>query len=447
MPKSSTTNPSDVITNVYARWVLDSRANPTIEVEVYSKSGEIGQAIVPSGASTGTYEALELRDGNKSKFHGKGVKKAINNINVKIRQAIKGQSPFDQNALDEILLEADGTPNKSNLGGNAILGVSLATAHLAAKIKKIPLYEWIRECATTSSNQWILPVPMANVINGGVHAGNQLAIQEFMILPIGANDFREAVRMISEVYHTLKQLLKDKYGKDAVNVGDEGGFAPPVETTEKAMEALVRAIEESGYGLKTDFYLGVDAAANEFQVAPNKYSIDGKAFTSQELIDYYVNLVRMFPLISIEDPFHEDDFGSFSSLVKKVGNRVQIVGDDLTVTNPTRIQRALDENAMTALLLKVNQIGTLSEAIKAANMCLQNQPKGKGVIVSHRSGETEDTTISHLVVGLSAGQIKTGAPARGERTAKYNELIRISDRLDDKAVYAGINFQTPWKIQ
>ncbi|MHA1713222.1 MAG: phosphopyruvate hydratase [Candidatus Ranarchaeia archaeon] len=435
-----------IITEAFGRVVLDSRGNPTLEAVLSSSTGHKGRAIVPSGASTGTYEAIELRDNDKSRFHGKGVKKALANVNVTIARHVKGQSPFKQEQIDRLLIELDGTKNKSKLGGNAILAVSLANAYLAANIKGMHLYEYLGSPFHQDKQKWLLPVPLSNIINGGVHAGNRLAIQEFMIMPVGAQSFFEAVRMVSEVYHTLKQLLKDKYGKNATNVGDEGGFAPPINYTRDALEALVRAVEESGYGLRTDFYLALDAAANEFKTGPNKYEIDGKHMSAPELQDYYVDLVRTYPIISIEDPFQEDEFESFAGLVKKIGLRTQIVGDDLTVTNPTRIQRAIREQSMTALLLKVNQIGSLTEAINSAKLCLDNKPKGLGVIVSHRSGETEDVTISHLAVALRCGQIKIGAPARGERTAKYNELIRISDLLGDRAIYVGTKFRTPWVI-
>jgi enolase len=429
---------SDPIVKTHAREVIDSRGNPTVEVDVISKSGLVGRAIVPSGASTGTHEALELRDGDKSRYHGKGVLKAVNNVNNNINPLIKNQDPTNWREIDKIMIEADGTPNKAKLGANAILGVSLANAHLAAKIRNQPLFHFLGE----NKSKWILPVPFMNILNGGEHAGNDLAIQEFMVAPIGAIKFSEGLQWVSEIYITLKSILINKYGETAKNVGDEGGFAPPMKSTKEALDCIIQAIEENGRKVGSEVAIALDAAANEFYKA-GKYAIDGNHLSSAELNDLYVDLVKTYPIVSIEDPYNEDQFDSFTMLNKAIKGSSQVVGDDLTVTNPKRIKIALDKKSMSALLLKVNQIGSLSEAFDSAKMCFDNKVN---VMVSHRSGETEDVTIADLVVALGSGQLKSGAPCRGERTAKFNRLLRIEEMLEEKALYAGKYYNAPWEI-
>ena len=425
-----------IIAGVRGRWILDSRGNPTVEAEVLTLAGGIGRAAVPSGASTGTHEALELRDGGKP-FHGKGVSKAVENINEVIAKEIIGLDSRNQRDVDRTMIELDGTKNKSKLGANAILAVSLATAKAAANTYGLPLFQYLG-----GSLARVLPVPLMNIINGGKHAGNQLNIQEFMIVPVGADAFSEALRIGSEVYHSLKMILAEKYGKNAINVGDEGGFAPPMKTSREALDALLEAIKASGYEPGRDVVLALDAAASEFYNEKSEtYTLDGRQFTREELIEYYVKLVEEYPIVSIEDPLHEEDFEGFKLATERL-KEIQIVGDDIFVTNIERLSKGIEMGAANALLLKVNQIGTLSESIDAAFKALRN---GYNVIVSHRSGETEDTTISHLAVALNCGQIKTGAPARGERTAKYNELLRIEEYLGSKAEYPGLKvFKRKW---
>ncbi|RHZ69363.1 hypothetical protein Glove_284g99 [Diversispora epigaea] len=429
------------ISKVHARQIFDSRGNPTVEVDLTTEKG-VFRAAVPSGASTGIHEALELRDGIKTDYVGKGVSKAIANINDIIAPKII-EAPLnvkDQKAIDDFLLSLDGTKNKSNLGANAILGVSLAAAKAGAAEKGIPLYQHIAELAG-SKKPFVLPVPAFNVINGGSHAGNKLAMQEFMILPTGAKSFTEAMKMGSEVYHTLKSVIKKKYGQDATNVGDEGGFAPNIQDNKEGLELLVEAIEKANY--KGKITIGMDVAASEFY-KEGKYDLDFKNpnsdetkwISGHELSDLYNKFVEEYPIVSIEDPFDQDDWGAWSHLTDRVN--IQIVGDDLTVTNPERIVTAVEKKACNGLLLKVNQIGTVSESIQAAKL---SQDSGWGVMVSHRSGETEDTFIADLVVGLRTGQIKTGAPCRSERLAKYNQILRIEEELGDKAIYAGENFR------
>lgn len=417
------------ITRVKARWVLDSRSNPTVEAEVRTLGGGLGRAIVPSGASTGTHEALELRDGGKA-FHGKGVLRAVENVNTVIAREIIGMDARRQEDIDKKMIELDGTPNKSRLGANAILSVSLAVAHAAADTYGMPLYMYLG-----GLQAHILPVPLMNIINGGKHAGNKLNIQEFMIMPVGARSFSEALRMGSEVYHSLRGILRDKYGPLAINVGDEGGFAPPMEETREALKALIDAIKHAGYEPGKDVALALDAAASEFyDEKRGVYLLDGREFTRDQLIEYYRALVQEFPILSIEDPLHEEDFEGFA--VARDELKIQIVGDDLFVTNVERLSKGIAIGSANALLLKVNQIGTLTEALRAARLAMEN---GYAVIVSHRSGESEDTTISHIAIALNAGQIKTGAPARGERTAKYNELLRIEEELGSRAKYPGFS--------
>jgi len=423
------------ITNVIAREILDSRGNPTVEVEVYTPIS-MGRAAVPSGASTGTHEALELRDGGK-RYLGKGVRRAIENVNKIIAPEITGMDVTWQRDIDTLMLELDGTENKSNLGANAILGVSLAVAKAAANALGLPLYQYIG-----GTNAYVMPVPMSNVINGGVHAGNELDFQEFMIMPVGADSFREGIRWVSETYHVLKGVIAEKYGKDAVNVGDEGGFAPPLSEPHEPFELLIKAIEEAGYKPGDEIAFAMDPASSEFYHPDiGKYVVNGKEYDSGELLELYRELVSAYPIVSIEDPFHEEDWEGFVMITKELGNKIQIVGDDIFVTNPKRIRKAIELKAANALLLKVNQIGTLSEAIDAAYTAFR---AGWGVVVSHRSGETDDPFIADLAVALNTGQIKTGAPARMDRNAKYNQLIRIEEELEGIAVYPGRKFHNPF---
>ena len=422
------------ITGIVAREILDSRGNPTIEVDVYTPVA-MGRAAVPSGASTGIHEALELRDGGK-RYHGKGVKRAVENVNKIIAPELIGMDVTLQRDIDMLMLELDGSENKSNLGANAILGVSLAVAKAAANTLGIPLYRYLG-----GANAYVLPVPMSNVINGGAHAGNDLDFQEFMIMPVGAKSFREAIQMISETYHTLKKILMEKYGKLAVNVGDEGGFAPPMKEVTEPLDALVKAIEETGYKVGDEIAFALDVASSEFyEEEKNVYVVGGKEYTREELIDLYKELISTYPIVSIEDPVQEEDFEGFAMVTKELGKKVQLVGDDIFVTNVKRLKKGIEMGAGNALLLKVNQIGTLSEAIDAAYLAFR---AGYGVVVSHRSGETEDSTIADIAVALNAGQIKTGAPARSDRNAKYNQLLRIEEELEGIAYYPGKKFRNP----
>jgi enolase len=418
------------ITKIKSRWILDSRGNPTVESDVYA--GEIyARAAVPSGASTGILEALELRDGGNA-FLGKHVTKAVSNVNEVLGKKLLGFDVREQTKLDEKMMAIDGTDNKSNLGANAILSVSLASAKLGAKLSQQPLFEYLNLLAYNNKREnYLLPLPCCNIINGGEHAGNNLAIQEFMVLPIGADSFSNAIQNVAEVYQTLKKLLKQKYGPSAVNVGDEGGFAPNLASTSEAVDIIIEAIEEAGFLVGIDFVLGMDAAASEFY-EDGFYDIDGKKLTNDELLEYYLDLLRDYPFKSIEDPFDEKDFRSFSKLTAKVDRSVQIVDDDLTVTNMNILKKAIEEEAGNALLLKVNQIGSLTEAINAAKMAFDN---GFNVMVSHRSGETEDSFIADLAVGLSTGQLKSGATCRSDRNCKFNQLLRIEEFLGSKAVY------------
>jgi enolase len=414
------------IEKVWAREVLDSRGNPTVEAEI-TVAGHKIRAIAPSGASTGTWEAHELRDGGE-RYGGKGVLKAVGNIRGDIASQIVGMDPSDQEAVDAAMIDLDGTPNKKRLGANATVATSLAVAKAGAMARHLQVYEHIGGSHAT------LPVPMFNIINGGKHAGGNLKVQECMLVPAGAPNFSECLRMASEVYMSLKKLLSGKYGASAVNIGDEGGFAPPLNTVAEALEMMSRAASDAGYGPGKDVFLAMDAASSEFFV-DGKYEVDGFSLTAGELADHYVGLSKEFPIISIEDPFFEDDFDSTAELTRKIGKDVQIVGDDIFVTNTERLRRGISVGAANALLLKVNQIGTVTESGQAAETSFAN---GYHVVVSHRSGETEDTTIADLSVGWGSGQIKTGAPARGERTAKYNRLLRIEEELGSKAVFPGI---------
>ena len=414
------------IEKVWAREVLDSRGNPTVEAEITVRGHRI-TAIAPSGASTGSWEAHELRDGG-DRYGGKGVLKAVENVRGEIAKRITGMDPTDQRAIDEAMIELDGTENKKRLGGNATVAVSLAVARAGAMCNNIPVYEHV------GGDHVTLPVPMLNIINGGKHAGGNLKIQECMIIPAGAKTFSDCLRMSTEVYMHLKSILKSKYGVGAINIGDEGGFAPPLDTVDEALSTIVEAISDAGYVPGKDVYLAMDAASSEF-FDNGVYTVDGMNLSAGELADHYVELTKTHPLISIEDPFFEDDFETTAELTRKIGSHVQIVGDDLFVTNTKRLSRGIEQGAANALLLKVNQIGTVTESGDAAKMSFDN---GYNVVVSHRSGESEDTTIADLSVGWGSGEIKTGAPARGERTAKYNRLLRIEEDLGSKAVFPGV---------
>ncbi|KAJ4344246.1 phosphopyruvate hydratase [Ascochyta clinopodiicola] len=432
------------ITKIHARSVYDSRGNPTVEVDIVTETG-LHRAIVPSGASTGSHEACELRDGDKSKWGGKGVTKAVANVNDKIAPALIKEKldVKDQSAVDAFLIKLDGTKNKTELGANAILGVSMAIAKAAAAEKGVPLYAHISDLAGTKK-PYVLPVPFMNVLNGGSHAGGRMAFQEFMIVPSEAPTFTEAMRQGAEVYQQLKSLAKKKYGQSAGNVGDEGGVAPDVQTAEEALDLITDAIEAAGY--TGQIKIAMDVASSEFYKADEKkYDLDfknpdsdkSKWLTYEQLAELYKNLSEKYPIVSIEDPFAEDDWEAWSYFFKT--SDFQIVGDDLTVTNPEFIKKAIEQKSCNALLLKVNQIGTITEAIQAAKDAFAAD---WGVMVSHRSGETEDVTIADIVVGLRAGQIKTGAPARSERLAKLNQILRIEEELGDNAIYAGTKFRT-----
>ncbi|MGI6589657.1 MAG: phosphopyruvate hydratase [Candidatus Iainarchaeum sp.] len=430
------------ILSVKAREILDSRGNPTVECDVVTKEG-LFRASVPSGASTGVYEAVELRDKDKDRYMGKGVLRAVRNVNNVIAPLVLGMDPTNQKAIDEKMIKADGSKNKSKFGANAILSVSMAVCKAGAASKGVSIYKHINELADGERGV-ILPVPSFNVINGGKHAGNELAMQEFMILPIMAPSFREGLRYGTEVFHTLRGIIKEKYGQNAINAGDEGGFAPNVFDAHEALDLLTLAINKAGY--KGKVKIGMDVAASEFFDAKKKaYNLTFKSKketwkTGEEMIEYYKELVKKYDIVSIEDPFDQDDWDSYTKLNSLIGDRVQIVGDDLLVTNVERINQGISKKAVNALLLKVNQIGSITESI---NACKLSQNAGWGVMVSHRSGETEDPFIADLVVGLRAGEIKTGAPCRSERLAKYNQLLRIEEELGKKAKYAGINFRKP----
>lgn len=420
--------PSDFsITKVTAREILDSRGNPTIKATV--SAGEVWEtAAVPSGASTGKHEALELRDGDPKRYRGLGVLKAIRNIEEMIIPKLLGADPRKQADIDRMMLDLDGTPNKSLLGANAILAVSLAVAKLASRLEGKQLYEYLSQ-----GKGRILPVPVMNVINGGKHAGTGLKIQEFMIIPIKAKSFRESLRMGTEIYHVLKRVIQTKHGRQAANVGDEGGFAPPMSRTREALEILLQAISEASYTPSDDIFLGLDAASSEFY-ENGAYNIDGESKSPEGLMEFYQHLVDSFPIRYLEDPFEQEDFEHTAELTRKIGRNVRVVGDDLFVTSVTRLRRGIEAGAANALLLKVNQIGTLTESLEAARLALANSYH---VVTSHRSGETGDTTIADLAVALNCGWIKTGAPCRGERTAKYNRLLHIEEQLGTKAQFAG----------
>jgi len=412
------------ISDIIAREILDSRGNPTVEVDVYTESAK-GRFAVPSGASTGTNEALELRD-KDSRYGGKGVQKAVDNVNNIIADRIIGMDAADQKGIDRAMIELDGTPNKSRLGANAILGVSIAAAKAAAASLEIPIYKYLG-----GPNACLLPAPCMNVINGGAHAGNALDIQEHMLVPYGAKTFKEALRMNAEIYHALKKILKDKYGVNATNIGDEGGYAPPMKEASEAFDAITKAIDETGYAKEVK--IGIDCAATGF-FDDGAYTIAGKKYSTSQLAYFYKDLAATYPIAFIEDAFAEEDWAGFQLLTKEIGAKVQIIGDDLFVTNINRLRKGIEQKACNSLLLKVNQIGTLSESLEAAELAFRNS---YSVLVSHRSGETEDTFIADLSVALNSGQIKTGAPCRSDRTAKYNQLLRIEEELGESARYTG----------
>lgn len=417
-----------IITDVYAREVLDSRGNPTVEVEVRLESGVLGSAIVPSGASTGAYEAVELRDGDKSRYLGKGVLKAVENVNTIIAPEIIGYDALDQVEIDHKMIELDGTPNKAKLGANAILAVSMAVARAAAEALDVPLYTYLG-----GFNAKTLPVPMMNIVNGGEHADNNIDVQEFMVLPVGAATFSEALRMGTEIFHALKGVLKAKGLNTAV--GDEGGFAPNLGSNEEALSTIMEAIEKAGYKAGVDVFLGMDVASTEF-FKDGKYHLsgEGKSFTPAEFVDLLASWVEKYPIISIEDGCSEDDWAGWKLLTEKLGGKVQLVGDDLFVTNTTRLADGIEQGVGNSILVKVNQIGSLTETFDAIEMAKR---AGYTAVISHRSGESEDSTIADIAVATNAGQIKTGAPSRTDRVAKYNQLLRIEDRLGSTAKYGG----------
>lgn len=420
---------SSLITDIYAREVLDSRGNPTVEVEVLLEDGSMGRAMVPSGASTGEHEAHELRDGDKSRYLGRGVLKAVDNVNETIADALEGMDAAEQAQIDNILLELDGTDNKSNLGANAILGVSLAAAKAAAEYHMLPLYSYIGGIRAN-----LLPTPMMNILNGGKHADNTVDIQEFMIMPVGAETFSEALRMGTEVFHNLRTVLKSK-GYNT-SVGDEGGFAPSLKSNEEAFDVILQAIEAAGYKPNDDILLAIDVAASEMY-EDGKYKMfksTGDLLSAEDMISWYIELCNKYPLISIEDGLGENDWEGWSKLTLALGNKIQIVGDDLFVTNPEFLGRGIDEHIANSILVKVNQIGTLTETLDTISLAKRY---GYSNVISHRSGETEDTTIADISVATNAGQIKTGAPSRTDRVAKYNQLLRIEDMLGPDGIYAG----------
>lgn len=414
------------IIKIHARQILDSRGNPTVEVDVHTDRGVLGRAAVPSGASTGVHEAVELRDGDKGRYLGKGVLKAVHNVNTVINDELTGYYVEDQRLIDSKMIELDGTENKSNLGANAMLGVSLAVANAAAQEAGLPLYRYIG-----GVNANTLPVPMMNILNGGQHADNKIDFQEFMIMPFGAKNFEEALRMGAEIFHHLKSVLKAQ--GHSTNVGDEGGFAPNLNSHEEAVAVILEAIEKAGYVAGKDIFIALDAAASEFY-KDGKYVMEstGKTYTSDDMIEYWKEWVEKYPIVSIEDALHEDDWAGWAKLQAAIGEKVQLVGDDLFVTNVKRLQRGIDEGSANSILIKLNQIGTLTETINAVQLAHENNMTA---VISHRSGETEDTTIAQLAVALNTGQIKTGSASRTDRICKYNELLRIEESLESAATY------------
>ncbi len=419
------------IANVYAREVLDSRGNPTVEVEVITESGGFGRALVPSGASTGEYEAVELRDGDQGRYLGKGVEKAVEHVNEVIAEEIIGMDVTDQVGIDQAMIELDGTHNKGKLGANAILGVSMAVAHAASDLLGLELYQYLG-----GFNSKQLPVPMMNILNGGEHADNNVDIQEFMVMPVGASNFKEALRIGAEIFHSLKKVLKEKGLNTAV--GDEGGFAPNLESNEEALETLMAAIEKTGYKPGEEIQLAMDVASSElYNKEDGKYHFSGEGVvrTSEEMVDWYEELVNKYPIISIEDGLDENDWEGHKLLTERIGSKVQLVGDDLFVTNTEKLAKGIEQGVGNSILIKVNQIGTLTETFDAIEMAKR---AGYTAVISHRSGETEDSTIADIAVATNAGQIKTGAPSRTDRVAKYNQLLRIEDTLGDTAIYPGL---------
>lgn len=422
------------IAHVHARQILDSRGNPTVEAEVFTEDGGFGRAAVPSGASTGIHEAAELRDNDKGIFLGKGVLKAVDNVNNIIADAIEGMEVTAQNEIDQAMIALDGTPNKSKLGANAILAVSMATAHAAADELGVPLYRYVG-----GANANILPVPMMNILNGGAHADNKIDFQEFMIMPVKADNFSHALRMGVEVFHHLKSVLKEK--GYSTNVGDEGGFAPNIQSNEEAIETVLTAIEKAGYKPGLDMYIAMDAATSELYNEEQKLYVfkksDGRKFSSEEMVDYWAGWCAKYPIISIEDGCAEDDWNGWKKLTEKLGSKIQLVGDDLFVTNVNRLQKGIDQHIANSILIKVNQIGSLSETLDAIQLATRNKYTN---VMSHRSGETEDATIADLSVAMNSGQIKTGSASRSDRMAKYNQLLRIEEELGSAARYGGIIF-------
>lgn len=420
-----------MIKDVKAREILDSRGNPTVEVDVLLKDGSFGRSAVPSGASTGSHEAVELRDGDKERYQGKGVANAVSNVNTIIAKAIIGKK-FDQASLDKALIELDGTPNKGKLGANAILGVSMAFSHAMAKSLDIPLYQYFKDISGTKEKMR-LPVPLMNVLNGGKHAENSTDLQEFMIVPLGAPSFKEALRYGAETFHALKKILSGK--KLNTSVGDEGGYAPSLPNNEAAIETIIEAIKKAGYTPGIDISIAIDAAATEFyENGMYNLKTENKKLSSKEMVEYYANWVKKYPIVSIEDGLAEDDWAGYELMTKKLGGKTQIVGDDLFVTNVERLSQGIKKNVGNSILIKLNQIGTVTETIEAIKLAKKSKYTS---IISHRSGETEDTTIADFVVGLSTGQIKTGSASRTDRIAKYNQLLRIEEALGDKATYPG----------
>ncbi len=419
-----------LIVEIYAREVLDSRGNPTVEVEVTTENGIVGSAIVPSGASTGVHEAVELRDGDKTRYLGKGTLNAVNNVNEIIAEELIGFDVFDQVGVDRALIQIDGTENKSKLGANAILGVSMAVARAAAIESDTPLYEYIG-----GVNAKTLPVPMMNILNGGEHADNNVDIQEFMVMPAGACSFKEALRMGTEVFHNLKSVLKSKGYNTAV--GDEGGFAPNLNSNEEALKTIMEAIEKAGYVAGKDVFLALDVASSEmYENGKYNFKGEGKIYSSEELVNYYCDLVEKYPIISIEDGLSEDDWNGWKLLTEKIGNKVQLVGDDLFVTNYSRLNMGIEKGIANSILIKLNQIGTITETLDAIELA---KTHGYTCVISHRSGETEDTTIADLAVAVNAGQIKTGSASRTDRICKYNQLLRIEDRLGENSKFLGLS--------
>jgi enolase len=423
------------ITHIQARQVLDSRGNPTVEAEVFTEDGGFGRAAVPSGASTGIHEAAELRDGDKSIYLGKGVLQAVDNVNNIISETLEGMEVTSQNEIDQVMIELDGTPNKSNLGANAILAVSLAAAKAAADELGMPLYRYV---GGTNAN--VLPVPMMNILNGGAHADNKIDFQEFMVMPVKAESFSHGLRMGVEIFHHLKSVLKD--AGYSTNVGDEGGFAPNIQSNEEAIEIVLRAIEKAGYKPGEEVYIAMDAATSEFyDEKTGLYTFkksSGKSMSGEEMVDYWAEWCKKYPIISIEDGCAEDDWKSWKLMTEKLGSKIQLVGDDLFVTNVNRLQRGISEGIANSILIKVNQIGTLTETLNAIQLATRNSYTN---VMSHRSGETEDSTIADLAVAMNSGQIKTGSASRSDRMAKYNQLLRIEEELEDTAVYGGSMFR------